>query len=64
MATPSVIPRKVQSIGITLVKCNMRSPIHPVIGPGRTGKNEPITPNKTKKNPTKSKKISMCFISV
>ena len=59
MATPKVIPRKVQSIGMSLVKCRIRSPTHPVIGPGSTGKNEPMIPSETKKNPKKSKKISM-----
>jgi|TARA_B110000967_G_C18820335_1_gene528344 hypothetical protein len=45
-----------------LVKCSVSRPTHPVKGPGRTGKKEPMIPSVTKKKPKKSKKISMYYV--
>ena len=58
----NVMPKKVQFSGITLVRCNAKSPNQPVRGPGKTGKIAPTIPSKTNKNPTSNKKISItCF---
>jgi hypothetical protein len=54
-----VTPRKVQSIGITFVKCKIIKPSQLVSGPGKMGKKEPIIPKQTKKKPSNSKKISI-----
>ncbi|GAB1307717.1 hypothetical protein KH5_04000 [Urechidicola sp. KH5] len=59
MDTANVIPRNVQSIGITEVRCKNNNPNQPVIGPGNTGKKEPTMPSKTKTNPRIKRKISI-----
>lgn len=59
IANAKVIPRNVQSIGITFVKWSRSSPIQPVIGPGSIGKNEPTIPRVVNTSPNKSKNISM-----
>lgn len=48
-------------MGTTEVKCKTNKPNQPVKGPGKTGKKEPIIPNKAKRNPMKSKKMSIIF---
>ena len=63
MATAKVMPKKVQLSGTTEVKCSNSSPNHPVKGPGKTGKKEPITPSNTKTSPNSNKKRSIvCFL--
>ncbi|MDT0552811.1 hypothetical protein [Urechidicola vernalis] len=42
-----------------LVKWSRSNPTQPVIGPGNTGRNDPMMPSITNKNPMMSKKISM-----
>ena len=59
MATPNVIPKKVQSFGTAVVKWSRSKPIHPVKGPGNMGMNAPIIPKQTKKKPINSKNISI-----
>ena len=54
-----VIPKKVQFISITFVKWSRSKPTHPVTGPGKTGRNEPMIPRRIKMNPRKSKKMSI-----
>jgi len=46
-------------MGITFVKCRSNNPIHPINGPGRTGKKEPAIPIRVNIKPRISKKASI-----
>ena len=53
------MPKNVQFIGTALLRCSISKPTQLVIGPGKTGKNEPRIPNIIKRNPKINRKISI-----
>ena len=63
-ATAKVTPKKVESIGTILVKCNNNKPTQLVKGPGKIGKNEPMIPRQTKTNPRSNKNISIVILII
>ena len=57
IAIAKVIPKKVQFIGTAEVVCKMSRPAQLVMGPGKTGRKDPIIPSKATKKPMIKRKI-------